>query len=346
MKEFKNLDNVTILAIETSCDETSVAVVKNGKEVLSNIVSSQIETHKQFGGVVPEIASRQHIEVVMQIVEEALEEAQTALSDVDAICVTQGPGLIGSLLVGVNVAKTLSYALDKPLIGAHHIAGHIYASNIDNDIVYPSLALVVSGGHTELVYLKDELDFEIIGSTHDDAVGEAYDKVARQLNLEYPGGPKVDKLAKLGEDKYKFPRAMIDSDDYNFSFSGMKSAVINFVHNAKQRGEEIVPEDLACSFQTAVVEVLIVKTKKAIANLGVKQLILAGGVAGNSELRKQVLDLEQQLGVKVLIPKMSYCSDNAAMMGAVGYYYYKNNIFSNPLTLNAKSTLDLEEVRG
>ncbi len=346
MKEFKNLDNVTILAIETSCDETSVAVVKNGKEVLSNIVSSQIETHKQFGGVVPEIASRQHIEVVMQIVEEALEEAKTALDEIDAICVTQGPGLIGSLLVGVNVAKTLSYALDKPLIAAHHIAGHIYASNIDNDIVYPSLALVVSGGHTELVYLKDELNFEIIGSTHDDAVGEAYDKVARQLNLEYPGGPKVDKLAKLGEDKYKFPRAMIDSDDYNFSFSGMKSAVINFVHNAKQRGEEIVPEDLACSFQTAVVEVLIAKTKKAIVNLGVKQLILAGGVAGNSELRKQVLELEQQLGVEVLIPKMSYCSDNAAMMGAAGYYYYKNNIFANPLTLNAKSTLDLEEVRG
>ena len=346
MNEFKNLDNITILAIETSCDETSVAVVKNGKEVLSNIVSSQIETHKQFGGVVPEIASRQHIEVVMQIVEESLEEAKTALDEIDAICVTQGPGLIGSLLVGVNVAKTLSYALDKPLIAAHHIAGHIYASNIDNDIVYPSLALVVSGGHTELVYLKDELDFEIIGSTHDDAVGEAYDKVARQLNLEYPGGPKVDKLAKLGEDKYKFPRAMIDSDDYNFSFSGMKSAVINFVHNAKQRGEEIVPEDLACSFQTAVVEVLIAKTKKAIVNLGVKQLILAGGVAGNSELRKQVLELEHQLGVEVLIPKMSYCSDNAAMMGAAGYYYCKNNIFANPLTLNAKSTLDLEEVKG
>ena len=278
MKEYKNLENITILAIETSCDETSVAVVENGKEVLSNIVSSQIETHKQFGGVVPEIASRQHIEVVMQIVEEALEEAQIPLNDIDAICVTQGPGLIGS--------------------------------------------------------------------THDDAVGEAYDKVARQLNLEYPGGPKVDKLAKLGEDKYKFPRAMIDSDDYNFSFSGMKSAVINFVHNAKQRGEEIVPEDLACSFQTAVVEVLIAKTKKAIANLGVKQLILAGGVAGNSELRKQVLEIEQQLGVEVLIPKMSYCSDNAAMMGAAGYYYYKNNIFANPLTLNAKSTLDLEEVRG
>ena len=216
MNDFK--EKINILAIETSCDETSVAVVKNGKEVLSNIVSSQIETHKQFGGVVPEIASRQHIEVVIQIVEEALEEAKTSLSEIDALCVTQGPGLIGSLLIGVNVAKALSYALDKPLIAAHHIAGHIYASNIDNDIVYPSLALVVSGGHTELVYLKDELNFEIIGSTHDDAVGEAYDKVARQLNLEYPGGPKVDKLAKLGEDKYKFPRAMIDSNDYNFSF--------------------------------------------------------------------------------------------------------------------------------
>ncbi|ERK60612.1 putative glycoprotease GCP [Gemella bergeri ATCC 700627] len=339
------MKDINILAIETSCDETSVAVVRNGKEVLSNIVSSQIDTHKQFGGVVPEIASRQHIEVIIQIVEEALEEAEVILDEIDAICVTQGPGLIGSLLVGVNVAKTLSYTLDKPLIGAHHIAGHIYASNIDNNISYPSLALVVSGGHTELVYLKDVLDFEIIGSTHDDAVGEAYDKVARQLNLEYPGGPKVDKLAKFGEDKYKFPRAMIDSDDYNFSFSGMKSAVINFVHNAKQRGDKIVFADLACSFQTAVVDVLITKTRKAIENFDVKQLILAGGVAGNSELRLQVLKLEKELGVEVLIPKMSYCSDNAAMIGAVGYYYYKYKLFADPLTLNARSTLDLEEVR-
>lgn len=344
MKEINKIDNINILAIETSCDETSVAVVCNGKKVLSNIVSSQIETHKQFGGVVPEIASRQHIEVVIQIVEEALEEAEMTLDEIDAICVTQGPGLIGSLLVGVNVAKTLSYTLDKPLIAAHHIAGHIYASNIDNNITYPSLALVVSGGHTELVYIKSELDFEIIGSTHDDAVGEAYDKVARQLKLAYPGGPKVDKLAKLGEDKYKFPRAMIDSDDYNFSFSGMKSAVINFVHNANQRGEAIVPEDLACSFQTAVVEVLISKTKKAIKNLGIKQLILAGGVAGNSELRQQILNLEKELNIEVLIPRMAYCSDNAAMMGAVGYFYYKNKLFTDPLTLNAKSTLDLEEI--
>ena len=204
---------------------------------------------------------------------------------------------------------------------------------------------MVSGGHTELVYLKGDLDFEIIGSTHDDAVGEAYDKVARQLKLDYPGGPKVDKLAKMGVDKYKFPRAMIDSDDYNFSFSGMKSAVINFVHNANQRGEQIIPEDLACSFQTAVVEVLITKTKKAIKNLGVKQLILAGGVAGNSELRQQILNLEEELDIEVLIPQMAYCSDNAAMMGAVGYYYYKNKLFTDPLTLNAKSTLDLEGIR-
>lgn len=340
------MKDINILAIETSCDETSVAVVKNGKIVLSNIVSSQIDTHKKYGGVVPEIASRQHIEVVIQVVEEALESAKITLDDITAICVTQGPGLIGSLLVGVNVAKTLSYALDKPLIAAHHIAGHIYASNIDSEIKYPSLALVVSGGHTELVYLKDELSFEIIGATQDDAIGEAYDKVARQLNLEYPGGPKVDKLAKLGKDSYNFPRAMIDSDDYNFSFSGMKSAVINFVHNAKQRGEKIIPEDLACSFQTAAIEILVTKTKKAIKNLNVKQLILAGGVAGNSELRAQILNLEKELGIEVLIPKMEYCSDNAAMMGAVGYYYYKHEIFANPLTLNAKSSLDLEKVIG
>lgn len=340
------MNNVNILAIETSCDETSVAIVQNGKNILSNIVSSQIDIHKAYGGVVPEIASRKHIEVILQIVEDALKEADLSLDKIDAVSVTQGPGLIGSLLVGVNVAKTLSYALDKPLIAAHHIAGHIYACNIENTIKYPSLALVVSGGHTELVYIKDELDFEIIGSTQDDAVGEAYDKVARQLDLEYPGGPKVDKLSKEGQDVYKFPRAMIDSGDYNFSFSGMKSAVINFVHNTKQRKEEIIPANLACSFQTAVVEILLTKAKKAIEEYNIKQFMLVGGVAGNSSLRSGVLKLGEKLGVEVLIPKMEYCSDNAAMIGAVGYYYYKYEIFSDPLTLNAKSSLDLEKIKS
>lgn len=338
------MNDVNILAIETSCDETSIAVVKNGKDVLSNIVSSQIDTHKQYGGVVPEIASRQHIEVIMQVLNDSLLEADVKLAEISAICVTQGPGLIGSLLVGVNVAKTLSYALDKPLISAHHIAGHIYASNIDADIKYPSLALVVSGGHTELVYIKDELNFEIIGTTQDDAVGEAYDKVARQLNLEYPGGPKVDKLAHLGEDTYNLPRAMIDSDDYNFSFSGMKSAVINLIHNANQRGEEIIPENLACSFQKAVVDILETKSEKAIKEFSIKQFILAGGVAGNSELRNRMINMANKLGIEILIPKMEYCTDNAAMMGAVGYYYYKNNLFENPLLTNAKSTINLETI--
>ena len=215
MKECKNLENVTILAIETSCDETSVAVVKNGKDVLSNIVSSQIETHKQFGGVVPEIASRQHIEVVMQIVEEALEEATITLNDIDAICVTQGPGLIGSLLVGVNVAKTLSYALDKPLIGAHHIAGHIYANHLETPLTFPLMALIVSGGHTELVYMKNHLNFEVIGETRDDAVGEAYDKVARTIGLGYPGGPQVDQLAANGQDCYNFPRVCAKNKNHD-----------------------------------------------------------------------------------------------------------------------------------
>lgn len=338
--------NINILAIETSCDETSVAVVKNGKEVLSNIVSSQISTHKQYGGVVPEIASRQHIEVIMQVINESLDAAEITLDKIDAICVTQGPGLIGSLLVGVNVAKTLSYALDKPLIAAHHIAGHIYANNIENNIIYPSLALVVSGGHTELVLIKNELEFEIIGTTQDDAVGEAYDKVARQLQLEYPGGPKIDKLSKLGKDTYNLPRAMIDSEDYNFSFSGMKSAVINIIHNANQRGEKIVKEDLANSFQTAVIDILETKTKKAIENFNIKQLILAGGVAGNSDLRLRIKELSTKLGIEILIPSMQYCSDNAAMMGAVGYFYYKNNIFTNPLITNAKSTLNLESIKN
>ncbi|MDO4813512.1 MAG: tRNA (adenosine(37)-N6)-threonylcarbamoyltransferase complex transferase subunit TsaD [Gemella sp.] len=338
--------NLNILAIESSCDETSVAVVRNGKEVLSNIVASQIDIHKEYGGVVPEIASRHHIEIVMQVITEALETADTKMTDVDAICVTQGPGLVGSLLVGVTAAKTLAYAYDKKLIAAHHIAGHIYSANIDADIQYPSLALVVSGGHTELVLLKDELTFEIIGQTQDDAVGEAYDKVARQLELEYPGGPKVDALAKLGNDTYNLPRAMIESPDYNFSFSGMKSAVINLIHNRKQRGEEIVKEDLAASFQAAVMDILEVKTKKAIEDFGVKQLIVAGGVAGNGELRNRMTNLSSELGIELLIPKMEYCSDNAAMMGAVGYYYHKHNLFTDPLTLNARSSISLEKIKS
>lgn len=336
--------SIKILAIETSCDETSIAVVKDGKQVLSNVVSTQIETHKQFGGVVPEIASRQHIESIMPVLTESLAIAKTSLDEIDAIAVTQGPGLIGSLLVGVNLAKTLAYAKNIPLIAVHHIAGHIYAANIEDDIIYPSLALVVSGGHTELVLIKDVLDFEIIGKTQDDAVGEAYDKVARQLELDYPGGPKVDQLAQSGNDTYSLPRAMIDSSDYNFSFSGMKSAVINLVHNAKQKNEIINKADLAQSFQKAVIDILEAKSKKAIESYGIKQFILAGGVAGNSDLRKRLTHLSHQKNIAILIPKMEYCSDNAAMIGATAYYYYKKEIFANPLTLNAKSNIDLEKI--
>lgn len=339
------MKNINILAIETSCDETSVAIVQNGKKVLSNIVSTQIETHKKFGGVVPEIASRKHIESIMQVLTESLEQSKLSLNDINAICVTQGPGLIGSLLVGVNVGKTLSYLLNKPLIATHHIAGHIYSCNIDNEIKYPSIALVVSGGHTELIYIQDELDFKIIGATQDDAVGEAYDKVARQLDLEYPGGPKIDELSNIGENTYILPKAMINSDDFNFSFSGIKSAVINLVHNSKQKKEEIVKENLANSFQTTVVDILELKSRKAIEKFNVKQFLLVGGVAGNSLLRKRLLEMAKQLNIEILIPKMSYCSDNAAMIGAAGYLYYKNKIFTNPLTLNAKSTLNIENIK-
>ncbi|MBF0709664.1 MULTISPECIES: tRNA (adenosine(37)-N6)-threonylcarbamoyltransferase complex transferase subunit TsaD [unclassified Gemella] len=337
--------NLNILAIESSCDETSVAIVRNGKEVLSNIVASQIDIHKEYGGVVPEIASRHHIEIIMQVINEALATANMDMGNIDAICVTQGPGLVGSLLVGVTVAKTLAYVYEKKLIAAHHIAGHIYSANIDADIKYPSLALVVSGGHTELVLLKDELNFEIIGQTQDDAVGEAYDKVARQLDLEYPGGPKLDSLAKIGKDSYNLPRAMIDSKNYNFSFSGMKSAIINLIHNKNQRGEVIVKEDLARSFQTAVMDILEHKTKSALEDYGISQLIVSGGVAGNSELRSRMINLANNLDIDLLIPKMKYCSDNAAMIGAVGYYYYKHNLFADPLTLNAKSSISLEKIK-
>ena len=303
---------------------------------------SQIEVHKKYGGTVPEIASRLHSKNIAILIEEIKTEID--FNKIDLIAYTKEPGLIGSLHIGYIVANTISILFNKPIIGLNHLEGHFYSAFIDKEVMYPALGLIASGGHTQLVLYKSKNDYQLIGETQDDAIGEAYDKVARQLKLDYPGGPKVDKLAKLGEDKYKFPRAMIDSDDYNFSFSGMKSAVINFVHNANQRGEAIVPEDLACSFQTAVVEVLITKTKKAIKNLGIKQLILAGGVAGNSELRQQILNLEKELNIEVLIPQMAYCSDNAAMMGAVGYFYYKNKLFTDPLTLNAKSTLDLEEI--
>ena len=274
-----------IMGIETSCDETAVAIIKNGREIVANVVASQIESHKRFGGVVPEIASRHHVEQITIVTEEALKQAKITFAEIDAIAVTEGPGLVGALLIGVNAAKALAFAQNKPLVPVHHIAGHIYANRLVTELKFPLLALVVSGGHTELVYMKEHGHFEVIGETRDDAAGEAYDKVARTLSMPYPGGPHIDRLAQAGNPTINLPRAWLEEGSYDFSFSGLKSAVINTVHNAEQRGEIIAPEDLAASFQESVIEVLVTKTIKAVAEYGVEQVLVAGGVAANKGLR-------------------------------------------------------------
>ena len=275
-----------ILGIETSCDETAVAIIKNGREIAANVVASQIESHKRFGGVVPEIASRHHVEQITIVIEEALNQAKLSFAELDAIAVTEGPGLVGALLIGVNAAKALAFAHNKPLVPVHHIAGHIYANRLVTELKFPLIALVVSGGHTELVYMKEHGHFEVIGETRDDAAGEAYDKVARTLNMPYPGGPHIDRLAQEGSPTIDLPRAWLEEGSYDFSFSGLKSAVINTVHNAEQRGELIAPEDLAASFQASVIEVLVKKTERAVAEYGVNQVLVAGGVAANKGLRE------------------------------------------------------------
>ena len=334
--------DVLVLAVESSCDETSVSVIKNGTEILSNIVASQIESHKRFGGVVPEVASRHHVESVTLVFEESLVQANVTWADIDAIAVTEGPGLIGSLLIGINAAKALAFVHNIPLIGVHHIAGHIYANQLVKPLQFPLLALVVSGGHTELVYMKDHYDFEVIGETLDDAVGEAYDKVARTLSLPYPGGPHIDRLAAIGEDTYNLPRVWLDKEAYDFSFSGLKSAVINTVHNRRQRGEEIVPENLAASFQASVVEVLVEKTIRAAKEYKVKQVIVAGGVSANKGLR---LGLEKAVEalphVTLTIPPLALCTDNAAMIGAAGYQAYLKG-YRSGMDMNGSSGLELK----
>jgi N6-L-threonylcarbamoyladenine synthase len=336
-------EHVIILGIETSCDETAVAIVKDGKEIISNIVSSQIESHKRFGGVVPEIASRHHVEQITLVIEEAMKEANMMFEEIDAIAVTEGPGLVGALLIGVNAAKALAFAHDKPLVGVHHIAGHIYANRFLTEFQFPLLALVVSGGHTELVYMEEHGSFEVIGETRDDAVGEAYDKVARTLSLPYPGGPHIDRLAVEGSATIDLPRAWLEKDSYDFSFSGLKSAVINTVHNAKQRGEHIRPEDLAASFQASVVDVLVTKTVRAAKEYGVKQVLLAGGVAANSGLRARLQEEFASLEeVELIIPPLSLCTDNAAMIAAAGMIAYEQGKCSD-LALNANSGLDIEQ---
>ncbi|UOE55754.1 tRNA (adenosine(37)-N6)-threonylcarbamoyltransferase complex transferase subunit TsaD [Bacillus sp. CMF12] len=330
-----------IMGIETSCDETAVAIIKNGREISANIVASQIESHKRFGGVVPEIASRHHVEQITIVLEEALYKAGITYSDLSAIAVTEGPGLVGALLIGVNAAKAVAFAHGIPLVGVHHIAGHIYANRLVEEMEFPLLSLVVSGGHTELVYMKEHGHFEVIGETRDDAAGEAYDKVARTLNLPYPGGPHIDRLAHEGNPTIQLPRAWLEEGSYDFSFSGLKSAVINTVHNAEQRGETIVREDLAASFQESVIDVLVTKTERAVEEYQVKQLLLAGGVAANKGLRAS---LEKRFGVKadikLIIPPLTLCTDNAAMIAAAGSVLFEKGQFAG-LDLNANPGLDI-----
>ncbi|WP_099157752.1 tRNA (adenosine(37)-N6)-threonylcarbamoyltransferase complex transferase subunit TsaD [Virgibacillus ndiopensis] len=330
-----------IVGIETSCDETAVAIVKNGREIISNVVASQIESHKRFGGVVPEIASRHHVEQITIVLEEAFEQAAIEWEAIDAITVTEGPGLVGALLIGVNSAKALAFAKQKPLIGVHHIAGHIYANRFEQEFQFPLLALVVSGGHTELVLMKEHGHFEVIGETRDDAAGEAYDKVARMLNLPYPGGPHIDRLASNGEENIKFPRAWLEEGSYDFSFSGLKSSVINTIHNAKQRGEQLKNEDIAASFQASVVEVLTEKTFKAAQQYHAKQVIVAGGVAANQGLRAALQEKFSDTDVSLLIPPLKLCTDNAAMIAAAGTIAYQQGKRSG-WDLNANPALLLE----
>jgi N6-L-threonylcarbamoyladenine synthase len=340
--EFKMKD-IYVLGIETSCDETAAAVVKNGKEILSNVVASQIESHKRFGGVVPEIASRHHVEQITLVLEEAMSQANISFAELDAIAVTEGPGLVGALLVGVNAAKALALAHNVPLVGVHHIAGHIYANRLVTEMKFPLLSLVVSGGHTELVYMREHGVFEVIGETRDDAAGEAYDKVARTLHLPYPGGPHIDRLAHEGQPTIELPRAWLEEDSYDFSFSGLKSAVINTLHNASQRGETIDPKDMAASFQASVIDVLVTKTVKAAKEYGVRQVLLAGGVAANkglrTELEKQFRELE---GIELVIPPLSLCTDNAAMIAAAGTVLFEKGKRAT-MALNGNPSLDLEQ---
>lgn len=329
-----------ILGIESSCDETSASIVKNGTEELATVISSQIDIHKDFGGVVPEIASRHHVKNITMVLEECLEKANMTMEQIDAIAITYGPGLIGSLLIGLEAAKTLAWLYQKPLIPVHHIAGHIYANSLVRPLKFPLLALVVSGGHTELIEMTNHYKFKKLGGTLDDAIGECYDKVARVMNLEYPGGPKLDKLSKEGKPTYKLPIPLHD-DSYNFSFSGLKSAVINLAHNEKQRGEELRQADLAASFQKVAVESVVSKTKKAIEDKNIKYLIVAGGVAANQILRSEIEKLAEEEGIEMSVPPMKYCTDNAAMIAAAGYYAYLDGRVAD-LTLNSTSSAVLE----
>ena len=315
------MKDVYILAIESSCDETSIAIIKNGCEDVATTILTQMDTHALYGGVVPEIASRMHCENITMVLEDVFSKTTLTMNDIDAIAVTYAPGLLGSLLIGLEFAKTLSLVYKKPLIKVHHIAGHIYANNLVEKMEFPLLALVVSGGHTELVLMEDDYKFKVLGRTLDDAIGEVYDKVAKVLDLPYPGGPNIEKYALQGTPSYDLPKPM-NNDELNFSYSGLKSAVINLVHNEKQRGNELRKYDLAASFQTVAIDELVRKTELAINQLGIERLIIAGGVTANKYLRGEMEKLAQKHNIKLTIPPMKYCTDNAAMIGCAAYPLY------------------------
>ena len=338
---FMEKKDIYILGIESSCDETAAAVVKNGREVLSNIISSQVPIHRKFGGVVPEIASRKHIENVLPVIDEALQQAKVDLKEIDGIAVTYGPGLVGALLVGLSAGKALAFALDKPLLGVNHLEGHVFANFlVDEELEPPFMALVVSGGHTALMKVKDYNNFELLGQTRDDAAGEAFDKIARVMGLQYPGGPEIELLAKGGNPTaIDFPRALLDKS-YDFSFSGLKSSVINYLHTEKQSGREVNRADVAASFQAAIVDVLVKKSVHAMEASGLKKIVLAGGVSANKTLQAELGAAVEAIGVKLVHPKPVLCTDNAVMIACRGYYKFLNNEFSS-MDLNADPALKL-----
>lgn len=331
--------DVYILAIESSCDETSMAIIKNGTDNIATTILTQMDTHAEFGGVVPEIASRMHSENITMVLEDVLTKANMKVEDMDAIAVTYAPGLLGSLLVGIEAAKTLALVYKKPLIKVNHLAGHIYANNLVQKMEFPLLALIISGGHTELVLMEDDYKFKVLGETLDDAIGEVYDKVARVLDLPYPGGPNIEKYAEQGKTTYNLPIPM-NNEELNFSYSGLKSAVINLVHNEKQRGNEIRKYDLAASFQTVAVNELTRKTELAIKKYNIKRLIVAGGVTANKYLRNEMEKLANKFNINLTVPPIKYCTDNAAMIGCAAYPLYLKNDFAD-FTLNAESTMNL-----
>ena len=341
----ENQNDTIILAIESSCDETAVAVIKNGHEMLSNVVSTQIEIHRRYGGVVPEIASRKHLELINAVVQEALDQAHMTLDDMTHIAVTYGPGLVGALLVGVATAKALAFASGKPLIGVHHIEGHICANFlVKQDFQFPLVCLVVSGGHTNIIKITDHGQYLLLGQTKDDAAGEAYDKIARAIGLPYPGGPHIEQLAREGNaDAVELPRAWMGEDSYDFSFSGLKSAVLNYLNKAKMKGEEINAADVAASFQQAVLDVLVEKTVRAAVEHGVDTILLAGGVAANGTLRQQLQKAAEVHQIQVHYPPVSFCTDNAAMIGAAAHYKAVKGEYAD-LTLNAVPNLSFEKL--